>query len=460
MTTFNVADASSLLSAFNSAHGGDTIALAPGDYGNVTLENRQFSTAVNITSQDPSQAAMFTGLIMRNDKGLNVSHMEFNLAGETIPTPFIVNQSSNISLSYLNVHGSLDGNPQDDTSAMMVQNSTNVQVTNSEFQQAQFGLAHFDDQQLLVSGNSFHDIRCDGVHGHGSSYVTISDNTFTDFYPIGTVATGGDHPDAIQFFTLNTSVKAHDLTVTGNTIVRGDGAAIQGIFFDDEVGNLPFQNVSITNNTVIGETYNGISVYHAANVTASGNLVQGYADKTSYLRLAHVSGATLTNNQATGYQLSDHTSGIVKVTNPVIAAATPDVQLSAYSTQLEAGYHTLQLTGFGDLTGTGNGLDDHILGNLGNDTLVAGAGNDVLSGGGGSNSFVFQPGGGQDTVTNFGAGSGDAVDLTAFQSAGLAPTVQDAASGLSIGFADGSSIHLLGVHPSQLTATVSGFSFG
>ncbi|MGO8600312.1 calcium-binding protein [Rhizobium ruizarguesonis] len=58
--------------------------------------------------------------------------------------------------------------------------------------------------------------------------------------------------------------------------------------------------------------------------------------------------------------------------------------------------------------------DDTIWGTYGSDTIVGGAGNDTLRGVGGNDAFVFKPGFGNDTVTDFsaGAGIGDVLDIS------------------------------------------------
>ncbi|MCG7394811.1 heme peroxidase [Microvirga sp. ACRRW] len=70
----------------------------------------------------------------------------------------------------------------------------------------------------------------------------------------------------------------------------------------------------------------------------------------------------------------------------------------------------LVLTGSANIKGHGNTLDNFIVGNAGHnelkggrgeDVLKGGAGNDKLSGGLGADTFVFQKGGGRDTVTDF-----------------------------------------------------------
>jgi Ca2+-binding RTX toxin-like protein len=53
----------------------------------------------------------------------------------------------------------------------------------------------------------------------------------------------------------------------------------------------------------------------------------------------------------------------------------------------------------------GTSGNDTISGTSGNDTIFGGAGNDTMSGGAGNDTFVFRANLGQDTVTDFVAGS-------------------------------------------------------
>src|SRR4029079_5903159 len=73
--------------------------------------------------------------------------------------------------------------------------------------------------------------------------------------------------------------------------------------------------------------------------------------------------------------------------------------------------------GAGNLNGTGNALDNVIIGNDGNNVLSGSAGNDTLTGGAGIDTFTFANGdtgstlGHRDTITDFTPGT-DKIDLT------------------------------------------------
>ena len=328
MATINVSNAAQLSAAISSAHAGDTILLAAGTYSGVVMQNLNFTSAVTITSADAAHPATLTDLYVRGSSGLNFSNLELDASASTAYFPFQVYGSSNVNMSHLWFHGSLDSNSG--SSLLMVRESSNVTVSNSEFEQGANALSFLNDDHIQFVGNSFHDLRTDAIRGGGSSYVTVSGNTFTDFHPVE-----GDHPDAIQFWTTNTTVAAHDIVVTNNVITRGDGGIIQGIFFRDQVGSLPYANVTITDNMLAGTMYNGIMIDGGRNVAISGNTVAGYPDMKSWIRLDNVNGAVLSHNSAGDLiQLTDSNISVTDFTKflPTIDQAVQlvDQWLSAH----------------------------------------------------------------------------------------------------------------------------------
>jgi Ca2+-binding RTX toxin-like protein len=84
-----------------------------------------------------------------------------------------------------------------------------------------------------------------------------------------------------------------------------------------------------------------------------------------------------------------------------------DTVLSSIGYALGANLENLTLTGNATINGTGNDLNNTLIGNsaanvltagLGNDVLMGGKGNDVLQGGGGNDLYVFNRGDGADQI--------------------------------------------------------------
>lgn len=322
MTIISAYDAISLTQALKSAQGGDTILLQPGVYSSIYLSKYNFQGGVTITSVDQNNLAMFTGLKVIESQGLTFSNLEFTTAFSQSDNPFQVSGSRDIHFDMLNVHGSLDGNPQNDVAAFLVRNSSDVSMTNSNFHELLFGFGMLDNERVTVSGNAFSEIRSDGVRGGGNSFVEITNNTFTNFRP-----GKGDHPDAIQFWTANTKMAAHDYLISGNVITRGDGAQVQGIFLGDESGGqLQYYNVTITDNLLVGTSWNGIALAGRQS-SVTDNVLVAYSDEATAIRLQNADGILLSDNSAARYVYINATN--VMQFNNLTQAAPTDLGLAA-----------------------------------------------------------------------------------------------------------------------------------
>ncbi|MDB5423908.1 MAG: hypothetical protein JWQ29_1324 [Phenylobacterium sp.] len=388
-----VSSAAALNIALKAAQAGDTIQLAAGSYAGVVAQNLHFAQDVTITSAGATQAVL-TGLSVNTSNGLNFSNLTFQANAAGGENPFQVNGSQDIGFDRLSVHGSMDGDPQNDVSAMLIRSSSDVRVTNSEFQQLKNGLSFTSSDHFTFSGNELHDIRTDGVHGTGSSWVTISGNAFHDFY-----AATGDHPDAIQFWTTGQTAPVHDLVITDNLYLRGAGTPAQGVFMNDEAG-VHYRNVVISNNTMIGAQYNGIAIANGDGVTIAGNTVIGFGSMKSWVRLGGGDGATLTGNTTNAVVDTGQTH--LTQSGTILVPTATDAGAAAYGQWLAQHAVTpppgLQLPG-------GPGADT-LTGGAGADTLGSGGGSDLLTGGAGDDTYVVNTkaaiaeaaGGGHDSV--------------------------------------------------------------
>jgi Ca2+-binding RTX toxin-like protein len=452
MAVYTVIDSDTLTATLKLAQPGDTIALAPGTYGGLLFNGLNLG-GVTITSANPLAPATITDLYLYNCSGMTFSQLEFQANASFGDNVWKVTGSSDIHFDHLNAHGSLDGNPQDDVIGFLIRTSTNVSVTNSEFQQLSNAIQQLDNNNITLSGNHFHDLQTDAIRGGGSSNVTVSNNTFTSFFP-----KTGDHPDAIQFWTTNETTSAHDITITDNVLDRGSGEVVQGIFLADEVGTLPYQHVTITGNTMIGGLYNGIAIGHVDDLTITNNFVQGFTDQKSWIRVDNATNYTVSGNSANDFLLNSKSAQMPGNTTLPLASDNGAAALGqwqtahAAATQLigDSGNNTITGSlfqnylrgmdgddsisggsGFDDINGNqgndtahGNGGDDwvvggkgddllygdagndQVLGNLGNDTLDGGIGDDTIRGGQGDDVIFGGPGNdflsgdrGNDTLT-------------------------------------------------------------
>jgi Ca2+-binding RTX toxin-like protein len=406
MAVYTVSDTGTLSAMLTLAQPGDVLALTPGTYSGVLIDGLNLG-GVTITSADPLNPATITDLYVHNSSGVTFSKLEFTAIASFGDNAWRVTGSQDVHFDHLNVHGSLDNNPQDDVIGMLIRTSSNVSVTNSEFQQLVNAVSHLDDTFLTVSGNYFHDLQTDAVRGGGSSNVVVSNNTFTNFYP-----KAGDHPDAIQFWTTNETTSAHDITVTDNIYMRGAGQIAQGIFIRDEVGTLPFQNVTITGNTIVGGMYNGIAVLGGNNVTIDKNTVEGFPDQKSWVRLEDVTGATISNSSADQFLTSVNDAQITQTANLTPAAASDNGAAALTQWQVSHPTGTQVIGDSGNNIIVGNFAQNYLRGMDGNDIIWGGPefddingnqGNDTIHGGGGGDWLV----GGQGDDLIYGGSAGD-----------------------------------------------------
>ncbi|HXU99996.1 MAG TPA: right-handed parallel beta-helix repeat-containing protein [Caulobacteraceae bacterium] len=302
MTVITVASAAALSAALANAQGGDTIVLQSGNYGTLNLQNVHFATRLNIVSANRANPAIFNSLNIENSAGLAFSGVTVKGSGTGVWYYANIINSSDVFFINGTIEGS-DSNLANDAGGLNIQGSRRIHVKGSTFTQLTTGISNGGTLRVNVENNSFFNIQSDGIDSAGSSYLNITGNYFSDFSPAP-----GQHPDGIQFWTENTTVSAHDITISGNTIIRGAGAAVQGIFVQDDSGKLPYLRLQISNNVVTGEGYNGIAVQGSNGAIVSGNIVQPYADEDSWIEVQGSSGASLTNNAAGSYVLTGNTS--------------------------------------------------------------------------------------------------------------------------------------------------------
>jgi parallel beta-helix repeat protein len=426
VSIITVGNTAGLMAALGKAHAGDTIQLQAGQYDGLVIKNMTFAQGVTITSADASHPAVLSSFDMTNVTGLTFRNVEL-FANSGVNFDFNVRNSADVHFDHVSVHGSLDNNPANDPNGIEFTNSTNVSITNSVFQQLGRGAAVYSSSNVQLTGNTVHDMRSDGFDFSQVAHVTVSGNNFTNFYPAA-----GDHPDAIQFWTQGTTSASHDVVISNNVVTEGKGSGSQGIFLKDEVGNLPFQNITISGNLIQGGYYNGIRVTHADGLNINNNTLTSNVNGLQIrLELDNTNNASLSNNQAVSYIFSGNTNmtesgdtfnnvmtdnGNTVLSNwlhahgmdalydslkATVSQTAIDVlgapmlsTVASNSLQTLIGVRVMDPTATSytlsgvDTTVVGNNLNDSITGTSGANQIYGGDGNDTIDGNGGADTLA------------------------------------------------------------------------
>ncbi|HEX3860243.1 MAG TPA: MJ1477/TM1410 family putative glycoside hydrolase [Stellaceae bacterium] len=188
----------------------------------------------------------------------------------------------------------------------------------------------------VLNGGAGADTMAGGV-GNDTYVVDNAGDVVTE-----AAAAGTDTVQSSISYTLGANVE--NLTLTGSAAINGTGNAL--------------------NNVIIGNGGNNILNGGAGNDVLNGSagadtMAGGVGNDTYYV---------------------DNAGDIVTEA----AAAGTDIVRSSINYTLPANVENLALLGSGNINGTGNSLNNAIIGNGGNNILSGGAGNDVLNGGAGN----------------------------------------------------------------------------
>lgn len=313
-----------LISALKSARGGETILLAPGTYSDLKFKLApRFATPVTITSADPARPAVITDFTLSGVEGVHFRNLVLRaldhpdkIANDGSFVAFKIARAKDVIFDTVSVQGSLDGDPSNDVSGIQVRNSQNIRIVNSEFQQLERAVAVGQTEGVTVSNNRVHDIRSDGFNFAEVTHVELVGNVLWNFLPAQK-----DHPDAIQFWTSRTVTPSREIRITGNVVHRGIGAYTQGIFLRDQLGTLPYEQVTITENLIVGTGYNGLRITGAVDLTVADNeLVTFAGDNNTFFLVKKADRFIARNNRATAISIDESTNVVQqgnKVTKPV-----------------------------------------------------------------------------------------------------------------------------------------------
>lgn len=267
-----------LLAAIKTAQPGNIIRVAPGTYTRVIIVNANFSPSnpLVITASTASQLPVFVGFGVANSSGITFKNLEFTSVGSTDAYyAFRLSASHDLTFTHDDVHGDVNGVPGQQLMGFYLNLCSNITFSDSNFHHINLPILATKSSGVTITNNTIAYVNKSGLQFGQTSNVDIENNLFTNF-----VITPGTHPDVIQFYTAGTTAPASNITISNNLFARGRGAAAQGIFIQDETGQLPYHGLTVSNNAMIGGMWNAIylrnvgsdtHVYNNVAATWSGN---------------------------------------------------------------------------------------------------------------------------------------------------------------------------------------------
>lgn len=288
MTVFYVSSASELSTALDNAQGGDTITLAPGNYGALDFRSK-FTSNVTITSADHSAPAEFTSVKMNGAQNVTFDHMKFKYTYSDgdgpLASPFEIRNSNNITVQNSEIVGDDDSSGYGTGSGLFLIDSHHINLENNVMHNWLRGIKVDRCTDLKVVGNELHSLAGDGMNFAAVQRVLIEDNHIHDF---DADPASDYHRDMIQFWTAGIKEPNTDIVIRGNLLDIGSGAWTQSIFMRNELVDtgqagreMHYKNVVIEDNTIYNLHLHGITMGETDNLVIRNNTILQAGDRTN-----------------------------------------------------------------------------------------------------------------------------------------------------------------------------------
>lgn len=316
--TLAVANAAELRTAIRGLKGGESILLAPGDYGRIAFSSVNPASLVTIRSADPGNDALFSSLNFVRSSNIALVDVDVSRPiqpGERAGTfsAVAVTSSRDIRLAGIDLTGSLDNNASNDGQGMTITGSQRITIVDSTFRQFKAAAVISLNQDIIFAGNSISEVR-EGVNISGLTDGLFERNLIRDLQPD---YAAGDHPDAFQVHSSRGGGSSQ-LLFQDNVILEGKSGPIGGIFLGNETyeQGSRHSDIAIVNNFYQGTFRHGISVSGAVDVLIDGNTVlnSNKAGNSAAIMLTRVQGATVSDNVAPLF-LNTSSTGVTSTNN-------------------------------------------------------------------------------------------------------------------------------------------------
>ena len=307
--------------ALNNASDGDVIILRDGVYDDLEIRNYNFDIPITIKSEN-HLGAEFANIELRNINGLRFDGIEINHVRTedefSTHRAFNIMGSQNIEIINSELHGTDDGNFNNDVFLLSARDSQNIFVSNSEFHNGIRGAVFQNVDNVRLVNNIVRDIRVDGFDFTETVNIHVEGNSFSNFYPD---LEAGDHADAIQFFNQNNgNISTGNAVVTNNTFFLGEGDSFQSIFLRNTDPDVRFFNIEISDNIINTNNFHGITIIGARDINVFNNTVLSVPSATTNTTIYiedTIGDVTVSKNLVSAIDIAGNVSG--NISNNVIA---------------------------------------------------------------------------------------------------------------------------------------------
>lgn len=307
--TVTVSTPAQLIAAISKAKGGDTIQLAPGNYGALVVRDTAFASTVTIKSADPTHRASFTNMVLYGPKNLAFSGIEVSYTPKPGEPPYLymvrINSGANISFDDVYVHGVIDGDVTTDVNGFVAIDVDGLAVSNSRFLEVNAGIKFQRVHNGLIRNNDIGMIGSDAIEIPAADNVVIAWNVMHDFRTVGTY-----HPDGIQCWTTGEATACKNVKIIGNQFL-GDAnpnspyTYPQGIWFGDELNRRDYTNIEISANLFRCVNWQAIAMYvtPARGTVVKFNRIEPCPGVTPWIRI-NDPGAVVEGNESPAFYIN------------------------------------------------------------------------------------------------------------------------------------------------------------
>lgn len=256
----DVSTAAELSAAIASAQPGDTITLAGGSYGALSLSGK---SGLTLASADPANPASFSSAVLTRCNGVTLDGIMVTrpiassdndwLAGLKIDACDGVTLRGCDLSNGIAVGGQYDGYSKG--YPVHVTKSKNVAIKGNHVRGGHRAVMLVDSDGITVDGNDITGFRAVAVGGGGCNGVTITGNHCYGANPYNWPA--ADHGDYIHLWTDKARGPATGIVIEGNWLDQGTGLPIMGISLQNTGGHY-FADARVANNLIYTSNDQGI----------------------------------------------------------------------------------------------------------------------------------------------------------------------------------------------------------